>query len=66
MHWKRTVVTFIVLAFELAVLGWLTTGREDKVTAESDCSTIYSPGNGWAVELCGDLRQWFHSPETEC
>jgi len=51
MRWTRLIVVLLGLACALAALNWISL-HSNRAEAQSDCSTIYSPGNGWAVEMC--------------
>jgi hypothetical protein len=52
MHSKRVITALLGLACGLAALSSISSLHNDGATAQSDCSTIYGPSNGWAVEMC--------------
>ena len=54
MRWIRLIIVLLGLACALAALGWLSSLHDHggEAVAQSGCSTIYSPGNGWAVDMC--------------
>ena len=52
MRWTRLIVVLLGLACALAALSWISSLHDHGAAAQSDCSTIYSPGNGWTVEIC--------------
>ena len=52
MRWIRLAVVLLRSACALVALSWISSWHDNGATAQSGCSTIYSPGNGWAVDMC--------------
>jgi hypothetical protein len=52
MPWTRLIVALLGLACVLAALSWTSSLHCNGAAAQSDCSTIYGPGNGWTVDMC--------------
>jgi hypothetical protein len=52
MRWTRLIVVLLGLACTLVVLNWISSLQDNRAAAQNDCATIYSPGNGWAVDMC--------------
>lgn len=52
MLWRRLIVALLGLTCVLAALSWSSSLHDNGATAQGDCSTIYEPGNGWAVDMC--------------